>query len=99
MDAPDGMQVDHINMNRLDNRKANLRLCNNSQNHANSVVRTKSGFKGVYRDKTRRKWKVVITVRNHAYTIGRYDSKEDAAIMYNTAAQIFFGEFARLNTI
>ena len=52
MDAPKGMDVDHANGQRLDNRKENLRVCTRAQNAQNKKLRkdSKSGFKGVYQD-------------------------------------------------
>tara|TARA_R110001583_G_C5453918_1_gene391184 strand:+ start:64 stop:663 length:600 start_codon:yes stop_codon:yes gene_type:complete len=49
MGNPEGMDIDHINGDRLDNRKENLRVCTRSQNSQNKKLRSnsKSGFKGV----------------------------------------------------
>ena len=50
MQASAGMHVDHINGDRLDNRKQNLRICTRSENSRNKKLRcdSQSGFKGVY---------------------------------------------------
>lgn len=56
--TPTGSQTDHINRNRLDNRKENLRTVNASQNQHNTKVSSvnTSGFKGVYWDKKYKRW-------------------------------------------
>ena len=49
MNAPDGMSVDHIDGNGLNNQRANLRLVSRGQNRSNSIKRREaaSTFKGV----------------------------------------------------
>ena len=56
--------VDHIDTNRLNNKLDNLRWATNSENMMNSKIRTNntSGSKGVYFDKSSKKWRVQITV-------------------------------------
>ncbi len=47
-DIPEGMEVDHINGDRLDCRRSNLRLVTRSQNHMNMNFRPgKTGVRGV----------------------------------------------------
>lgn len=103
LNAPDDLQVDHINHDRLDNRKANLRLCTNSQNNMN---RTKLGgcsskYKGAYRAKRLRGniWQSQIKLNGKSKNLGYFSSEEAAARAYNQAAQEHFGEYAMLNRL
>lgn len=94
--------VDHIDGNGLDNRRANLRACSHQQNCMNQKMQSRSKssrFKGVYRMRTRRKWRAQVRIDGKAYALGHFPVEEDAAIAYNVAAQLFFGEFARLNPV
>ena len=98
--APDGMQVDHINMNTLDNRKANLRLCTQSENRRNLKKQNgkfTSQYKGVKKAHTPgNHWEANICVnRKHIY-LGSFDTEEQAHAAYCTAAKRYHGEFARL---
>jgi HNH endonuclease len=97
--APVGLDVDHVNSNALDNRRANLRLATRSQNRANSRVRSDSitGVKGVREDKRRRqrRWQALIVVSGRWIHLGCYHNIENAAMAYRFAAQHYFGEFAR----
>lgn len=96
--APSGADVDHINNDGLDNRRANLRLASRSQNLANTRKRAgtyTSQFKGVYR--ARRKWAASIKVNQVRKSLGEYHSEEDAARAYDAAARAAWGPFARLN--
>jgi hypothetical protein len=97
MRATSGMEVDHINGNRLDNRRCNLRICTRSQNHCNVGLssRNTSGFKGIVFDyKT---WNAKITKNGKRIHLGCFKNKEDAARAYDRAAKELFGEFAKLN--
>ncbi len=98
----DGMVVDHINGNGLDNRRSNLRVCTQSQNMKNQAKRrtkTSSQFKGVCWDPKRQQWRATIRLPNKHWEIGRSKDEVDAARMYNEAAKTYFGEFARLNDV
>ena len=88
--------VDHINHNGLDNRKCNLRICNNQQNLCNSQIpkNNKSGYKGIYWAKDKNKWAVQVTINNKTKYIGRYKKLEDAIEARNKAAKKYYGEFA-----
>jgi hypothetical protein len=106
---PKGFLVDHINGDKLDNRRCNLRLATRTDNEANKKKRrTQSGgapsskYKGVSKavDKPRTKpWRVTITVDKKQYALGMYASEKEAGLAYNKAAIEKFGEFAYINEI
>lgn len=97
--TPDGLVVDHIDCNGLNNRLCNLRICTQSENllnkkkHANNT----SGYKGVSWDKSKRRWQATIRFKGKMEQIGRFNTLEEAARAYDEAARKYFGEFARLN--
>ena len=98
MGTPEGMQVDHINHDSLDNRKQNLRNCTASENQHNmSLQRGSSKYKGVNWCRQRSKWQARITFERERIWLGLFDSEEEAARAYDEAAQELFGEFAYLN--
>ena len=82
-DAPDGMVVDHINRDRGDNRRANLRFVTFSQNSQNRNVNKNSvsGFRGVSYHIHDRKW----LARCHGKHLGNYDTAEEAAAVAKAA--------------
>lgn len=90
-------QIDHINMNGLDNRLCNLREATQSQNQANKGMRADntSGVKGVTWDSSRKKWKASISVSGKMIHLGRFSEVRDAAEAYRIAAKKYFGDFAR----
>jgi hypothetical protein len=101
MNAPVGLWVDHINGNRLDNRKENLRLVTpeqNNWNHPGFASRRASKYKGV-KKYGKNRWEVNINHRGIAHRFGPFTRETDAARAYNEAARSFFGEYAFQNKI
>ncbi len=99
--TPKNMEVDHINGNRIDNRKNNLRICTHKQNIANQKLqkRSKSGYKGVSYYKNYDKWEAYVCTDNKKYRIGYFSIKKEAALAYNKKAKELFGKYACLNIV
>lgn len=78
--TPEGLQTDHINKNKLDNRRKNLRTVNNQKNHFNMPLQknSTSGFVGVSWSKEKRKWYAYITLNDKMVSLGRYLLKKHA---------------------
>jgi hypothetical protein len=98
--TPKGFDTDHINGDKLDNRKANLRSVTRSQNNMNQKKQDgrSSQYKGVCWHKQRSKWKAEIKLNGKRKHLGVFVCEHEAAKAYNNAAKERFGEFARLNT-
>lgn len=99
IDAPDGVLVDHRNGDGLDCRRANLRQCDhfgNMQNARLSRANT-TGFKGVTFHAKSQRWRAQIVEHRRYHFLGSFASAEGAALAYDAAARLYFGEFARLN--
>jgi len=95
--APKGLDVDHINMDGLDNRRCNLRIATRSLNMANSRERGgRSRYKGVSWSKHANKWRAAIQ-NGKMKNLGYFNTEIEAARAYDVAAKMVFGEFARLN--
>lgn len=99
MDAPPGMEVDHINHNPSDNRRCNLRLCTKNQNNLNRKNKVPNHYKGIgfEKRKVRNQWYARITIDKRQINLGYFASPEDAARAYDDAAKKYHGEFACLN--
>lgn len=98
MNAPNGMLVDHKDMNGLNNRRENLRISTRSENAYNQgvVARNTSGFKGVCWHKASGKWMARITSNGIHEYLGLFDTAEKAYDAYCLAARQRHGDFARL---
>lgn len=92
---PDGMVVDHIDGNGLNNRRSNLRIATQNQNKRNSALfaSNTSGLKGVSWHKKSLKWRAQIGHNNKKIHLGSFDAKEDAHAAYCEAAIKYHGEF------
>lgn len=94
LNPEDGLQVDHIDRDRLNNRRANLRLATPSQNMGNCgrQVNNTSGYKGVHQQSSGR-WSAKLNRK----WLGTFDTAHEAAAAYDAAALEHFGEFAATN--
>jgi len=97
--ASEELEVDHINQNKLDNRKNNLRLCTKAENRMNrSKYKTNtSGEKGVYFHKRDTVWTAQIGISGKRIHLGYFKEKKNAVKAYNLAAVKYHGEFAHIN--
>lgn len=105
---PRGFLVDHINGDKLDDRRCNLRLATRMDNEANKKKRrTQAGgqpssqYKGVnkIRDGRKKCWRATITYEKRQIKLGTYYHEVEAAKAYNEAALHYFGEFACINEL
>lgn len=96
---PAGMDVDHINRDKLDCRRQNLRLATRQQNSCNAGRRTHntSGYRGVYLCKFTRRWRAEIRANGAAHKLGRFSDPAEAAAAYDAAAIRLHGDFAVTN--
>ncbi len=101
MGDKEGLEIDHINTNGLDNQKNNMRHCTSSQNQMNTKKREGCSckYKGVYWDKKLKHWRVRVKMGGVFVYQKLFKDEMEAAIAYNNAVLIHFGEFARLNII
>jgi hypothetical protein len=100
MGCEKGKVIDHINQDRLDNRKSNLRVCSQKQNVCNQKGRIPAKFKGVHNSMQNLKrygWMAIITTKNKSLYLGTFKCPTLAALAYDRAAHEYHGEFACTN--
>lgn len=99
MNAPEGMVVDHKNGDTLDNRKCNLRICTETQNHQNAkkASHNTTGFKGVSFSKKRQRFFAQIVSHGKHHWLGQFVTAVEAHAAYCEAASRLHGDFARHN--
>jgi len=94
---PRGIQVDHIDGDRANNRIGNLRLATNAENgrnRQNPGKRNSSGSTGVLWRIRKQKWCAQITVNGRSIHLGYFTNKHDAIEARRLAEAKHFGEFA-----
>ena len=97
MNAPEGMVVDHIDGNGLNNRRRNLRVCTQGENGCNSRPRrNRSGFRGVL-ERENGKYGVIVKFKGKTYWGGVYDDPVEAAKARDKLARQLHGQYAWLN--
>ena len=95
----DGKIADHINMDTQDNTRKNLRVLTVSESNMNRRTHknNKSGFKGVrWRFGA---WRACLQYQKRKIDIGKFKTKEEAAIAYNEYAKKLFGSKVWTNKI
>lgn len=95
----DKRQVDHINLNFLDNQRSNLRICSKAQNCCNKPSKNKHGYKGIYFCPKVKVWYARVKINGEYISLGRYSTAKIAALAYNFGAYKYHGEFAHVNII
>lgn len=101
LNPPIEMETDHVNRNKLDNRRENLRVATRSQNSQNrrKMGNSKMSYKGIYlsRENRRNKWGATIRVNGKFKHLGYYFTDKEASFAYDKAAQKYHKEFALTN--
>jgi hypothetical protein len=98
LNAPVGLEVDHINGDGLDNRRSNLRLATREGNQRNRAARrdNTSGLKGVSLHVSTGKWQARIRTGGEQVYLGVFTTPEAAHEAYAEAAIRLHGKFARI---
>lgn len=103
LNPPKGSMVDHANGDRMDNTRANIRVCSHGENEWNKAKKHRhrndghSKYKGVTRDVRRGMWVSRTTFNGRSVHIGSFVSEIDAARAFDDWAREHHGQFAHVN--
>lgn len=94
---PEGMDTDHINGDKLDNRQSNLRVCSHTENTRNrrKYDHNQSGHVGVHWQSKNKKWVAQIKVNQQVKYLGIFEDIKEAIAVREKAAKQYFGEYVR----
>lgn len=95
MNPPDNKIVDHINHNKRDNTKKNLRICTYKENNWNRNLRSNntSGTTGIFWSKQAKKWRVALVCNKEYHHIGYFKTKTEAKKARKEAEEKYFGDY------
>lgn len=96
MNCPEGKYIDHINRNRTDNRKSNLRFSTLQENNYNKDNKNNcsSGHKGVSWNKRMNKWETYIFKNKKKILLGYFINLDEAIKVREKAEIQYFGNFS-----
>lgn len=89
--TPEGLFTDHINQDKLDNRRINLRTVEKSVNQLNGKVRidNKTGHRGIHWNKQKQRWQAYFNFKHKRFYLGFYKNIEEAIFARNEISKLF----------
>lgn len=98
LNPPKNMDIDHKNMNGLDNRRINIRIATRSQNklNMNKRIDNTSGHKGISWDKKNKKWLAYTKINGKFLNFGRFSDKQIAIHIYENNVSLLHGDYLRI---
>jgi len=96
---PKGKESDHINRDKLDNRRNNLRIVSNAENQMNKNLQknNRSGVRGICWYGKYDKWQTRIGFGGKKMFLGYFSNIKDAIEIYNTTSKKLYGKFTYIN--
>jgi hypothetical protein len=98
MQTPKGMETDHLNGNKLDNRRENLQICTSSLNNQRRLQNKHLKHQGIHWYKQTKRWRASLQAGGKVFHLGYFLRLNDAIDIYNKKAREIYGEMARLNS-